>query len=103
MRLTAAILRKLICCLLPLLIGAADAAHASDWMFRRSYFSHNVPLEQYPDYPLPHYRSAYRRPIAGTTPGFSVRGGYRFSHIVLGSGNTVDVTVLHEDWLERRP
>ena len=84
-------------------LGEAAGAHAAEWMFRRSYFSHEAVAEAVPGYPLPYSRSAYRPALTGTTPGFGGRGGFRYNNIVLGTGRTVDITVLHQGWGELQP
>ncbi|HUG93293.1 MAG TPA: hypothetical protein VML55_20800 [Planctomycetaceae bacterium] len=78
-------------------------ARAADWMFRQSYYSHQLPPEVAAHYPRPQSRSAYRPAITGTTPGLSLRGGYRFSRIFLGSGGATDTTIYREDWYEFAP
>lgn len=101
--------RPLVRCVAMAVVGVmwlgavAGPAAAEDWMFYRSYFSHIGPMAACPGYPQPYSRSAYRPAVAGTTPGFAVRGGFRSSTIVLGVGPSFDVTVLREGWMERRP
>ncbi len=79
------------------------SAVADDWMFGRSYYSHRVPEELQDAYPRPVSRSAYRRPYLGTTPGFSISGGYRINRIFLRSGNSTDLTVYRQDWVREWP
>jgi hypothetical protein len=72
-------------------------------MFRRSYFSHEVPPDLAKTMPRPTSRSAYRRAMIHTSPGFAIRGGYRFNTIIMRSGNSTDVTVTRENWYNIRP
>jgi hypothetical protein len=72
-------------------------------MFRRSYFSHAQTAQQPQYFTPPMYRSAYRPAVTGITPGFAVRGGYRWNHITLGSGRFADVTILREGYFELQP
>jgi hypothetical protein len=76
---------------------------ASEWMFRRSYYSHNLPPEYAAHFPRPRSLSAYRRPYVGTGPGFAVRGGYRINRVFLRSGNSTDTTILYESWFQFLP
>lgn len=88
--------------LLTLFVSPVEV-RAERWMFRRSYFSHIVPAELQRVSPRPNSRSAYRRALVGTSPGFSVQGGYRINRIFLRSGNSTDLTVIREDWVRYRP
>lgn len=72
-------------------------AHAENWSFKRSYFSHEIPQQVAQNYPRPESRSAYRRPYK-VNRGVAVRGGYRYNRVFLRSGNSVDSTVLWEGW-----
>jgi hypothetical protein len=92
-----------VACGVASLIAGAAETDAADWMFRRSYFSHHLPPEVAQHYPRPHSRSAYRPAVAGTTPGVSLRGGYRYNRIFLGSGGSTDTTIYREDWFEFEP
>lgn len=81
------------------LLPAGNTLHASDWMFRRSYFSHAaVPGQSAAG--LPSSRSAYRQPFVGAHPRFAIRGGYRFNNIVIQSGATSDRTIIRENWFD---
>jgi len=80
-----------------LTLCAATPTQAADWMFQRSYFSHELPPSIAARYPRPSSRSAYRIPYARGN-GFAVRGGYRFNRIYLQSGNSTDTTYIREDW-----
>lgn len=79
------------------------ALRAEDWMFRRSYYSHHVPLEHRAQFPPPQRRTAYRPAYVGITPGFAVRGVYRYNRIQLGQGRNSDVTIYRQDWFEEQP
>ena len=86
------------------LLTAEAPARGNDWMFRRSYFSHAQPHDVPPHAEFyPGSRSAYRRPWVGTSPGFAARGGYRYNTLFLRSGNSVDFTVIRENWFEINP
>lgn len=84
-------------------------AQAEDWMFRRSYFSHQPVYLNDPGVPAGPYappvqaRWAYRKAYIGTGPGVALRGGYRYNISNMRSGNNVDVTVLRENWFEFAP
>ncbi len=90
-------------CLSTLLIGLGSETQGADWMFRRSYFSHEIPEELADKYPRPKSRSAYRRAFARNDTGFSIRGGYRINRIQLRSGTSTDITVIREDWFNVNP
>ena len=90
-------------CGLACLLAAAAPAEAGDWMFRRSYYTHDLPPEVARHYPQPQSRSAYRPAIAGNTPGLSIRGGYRFNRIFLSGPAATDITIYREDWYELEP
>lgn len=83
--------------------GSLPVAQAEGWMFRRSYYSHELPDGVESNHPRPHSRSAYRRAYVGSGYGFAVRGGYRISRTHLRVGNSVDTTVVHEGWYNIRP
>lgn len=91
------------------LAGTVSEVQAEDWMFRRSYFSHepvflNEPgIAPGPYAPPVQARWAYRKAYVGTGPGVAVRGGYRYNISNMRSGNNVDVTVLRENWFEFAP
>ena len=84
-------------------IGGSDESQAGEWMFRRSYYSHQVPPEIELQNPTPRSRSAYRGAYVGINPGFSIQGGYRFNRVVINSGNSSDVTILRRNWFEITP
>jgi len=81
-------------------LSASQApAEAGDWMFRRSYYSHNsgpgVLDDSAPS------RSASREPWVGAHPRFAIRGGWRFNSYVLQNGpNGVDMTFMRENWYD---
>ena len=70
-------------------------AGASDWMYRRSYFSHALPPGVEPSYPLPVSESAYRPAVVSPYPGFGIQEMRRFNHVVIPSGASVDVTLQY--------
>ncbi len=72
-------------------------------MFRRSYYSHAYPPEYYAQNPPPYRRTAYRPAFRGTTPGFGVRGVYRYNRIQLGQGQNSDITLYRQGWFEVEP
>jgi len=102
---------------LSLILSSATDAHAADWMYRRSWFSHNpVPMEMAgaadgpgavmhsaPEFPVPEPRSAYRPAIPQRGPGFSVRGAYRYNVYRLFSGQSQDTTIFRQFHYEQSP
>jgi hypothetical protein len=84
-------------------LGSDTPAAAGELMFRRSYYTHDIPPELEEVYPRPASRSAYRPALVGTTPGFAIRGAHRFNRIFLRSGNSTDLTIIREDWYELTP
>ena len=58
-------------------------ATAGNWIFRPSYYSHEVAP---PDRPLPSSRSSYRVPSVSNNPGVSVRGRFRINNFTLRNG-----------------
>ncbi len=72
-------------------------------MFRRSYYSHHRPPEHFEQFPPPERSTAYRPAFVGVTPGFAIRGAYRFNRIQLGQGRNSDVTIYRQDWFELEP
>ncbi|MDA1014296.1 MAG: hypothetical protein O3A00_07560 [Planctomycetota bacterium] len=88
---------------LVLIVAWSDSANAGGWMFQRSYYSHNVAASEQQSFPRPNHRSAYRRPVYDSSPGFSVRSGYRYNRYQLRSGTDgSDVTVIREGWIQER-
>jgi hypothetical protein len=88
-----------------LFIGSARLASADDqgWMFRHSYFSHVLPPEIQARYPVPESRSAYRRPIVNLSPGYGVRGSYRYNPIEIYDGRSTDVEIYRQFWIQSEP
>lgn len=84
-------------------MAACETAHAEDWMFRRSYYTHALPQEHLEQYPPPQRRTAYRYAFRGTTPGFGIRGVQRFNRIQLGQGRNSDITIYRQNWFELEP
>ena len=72
-------------------------AEADNWMFNRSYYSHQLPPEIAAQYPRPQSRSAYRLPELATTPGFALKGARRWNYVRLYNGNSYDNTILRSD------
>ena len=81
----------------------AGTCGASAWMFRRSYFSHDVPPELAANYPVPVSYSAYRPAIVSPYPGFSVNGVSRFNRVLIQSGNSFDSTILRSNTVRFQP
>jgi len=79
------------------------AADDQGWMFRRSYFSHVLPPEIQARYPVPESRSAYRRPLVNLSPGFGVRGSYRYNPIEIFDGRSTDVEIYRQFWIQTEP
>jgi len=76
------------------------SAKAESWMFRRSYYSHTVPPNAKVNYPIPQSRSAYRRAFVGAGVGYAARGAYRYNRIQLGSGSSLDITIIRQGRFE---
>lgn len=74
-----------------------QTVQAENWMFNRSYYSHQLPPEVAARYPRPQSRSAYRVPELATTPGFALRGARRWNYVRLYAGNSYDTTILRSD------
>ena len=72
-------------------------AAGSDWMFRPSYFSHQLTAEQAQRYPVPHSLSAYRPAVVSPYPGFAINGVSRVNQVVIPSGASFDSTILHSN------
>ena len=81
----------------------AGAEAADGWMYRRSYYSHEIPPEVQQTLPMPEHRSAYRPAVTPYGPGFAIRGGYRINRIFLQSGLSTDLTVIRQGWFDVRP
>src|SRR5438477_12811814 len=75
------------------------SAEAGDWMFRRSYYSHNAGPAVVDD--AAPSRSAYREPWVGAHPRFAIRGGWRFNRFILQNGtNRTERTFYRENWYD---
>ncbi len=72
-------------------------------MFQRSYYSHSLPPEHLARFPRPQPLTSYRHAYRGTTPGFAVRGVYRYNRIQVGQGQNADVTIYRQNWFELEP
>ena len=81
----------------------AGGCGASDWMFRRSYFSHEIPPELADRYPVPMSYSAYRPAVASPYPGFAINGARRFNRVLIQNGNSLDSTILRSDSFRIQP
>ena len=77
------------------LLAWEGTAGASDWMYRRSYFSHALPPGVEPGYPLPVSESAHRPAIVSPYPGFGIQETRRFNTVAIPSGASLDVTIQH--------
>ena len=80
-----------------------ERCNSSDWVFRRSYFSHDVPPELAAAYPTPVSYSAYRPAIVSPYPGFAINGVRRFNRVLIQSGNSLDYTILRSDSFRIQP
>ncbi|MBA3311806.1 MAG: hypothetical protein M3552_22810 [Planctomycetota bacterium] len=83
--------------------ATSDRSDASDWMFRRSYYSHPIPPELAYKYPAPVSLSAYRPAVVGPYPGFSVQSIQRFNNVVIPSGASLDYTLLRSETVRQMP
>lgn len=75
----------------------------SSWIYRRSYFSHNLPPSVQAQYPVPESRSAYRIPMVYESPGAGIQGVYRYNPIIMYDGRSSDVTVYRQNWFQLQP
>jgi hypothetical protein len=96
-----AVLRGLALLSLLAVFGSASPVQSDDWMYRRSYFSHALPENLPPNYPLPVSRSGYR--VAHYREGFGVSTGYRWNNYAIQNGARVDRTLYLEGWVEMLP
>lgn len=93
------ILRGLVLCAI---LSIGTPTDASNWLFQRSYYSHRITQAEASTFPRPNHRSAYRRPVYDSSPGFAIRGGHRYNRFQLRSGSSTDVTIFREDWVQER-
>jgi hypothetical protein len=91
-------LRWTLLAVLAALMGPA-VGHAGDWMFRRSYYSHDD-SPGYAGGSIPEPRSAYRPALVGAHPRMAIRGGYRINNIVILNGNSSDRVYYRENWFD---
>jgi hypothetical protein len=87
-------------CLFVLAVSQTTSVFAETWAFRRSYFSHIASAADYDNPDLPQSRTPYRAPYIPETPGFYVRGGFRFNSTILRNGNSTDRTFRNEGFVE---
>jgi len=95
----AGLLKKIVraCVVSAALFSSASTASAADWMFEHSYYSHaNSP--GYVNGTAPRSRSAYRPAYLGGHQKFAIRGGIRMNTIVIWNGDSVDRTIIRENW-----
>ena len=78
-------------------------ASAEDWMYRRSYYTHNPPQGEQPAYPLSESRSAYRPAYYREAFGLSIRSAYRVNNYIIQNGNRFDRTYYREGYVEINP
>ena len=92
-------LKKIVraCLFSAVLAGSASTASAADWMFEHSYYSH-ANSSGYVNGTAPRSRSAYRPAYLGGHQKFAVRGGIRMNTIVIWNGDSVDRTIIRENW-----
>lgn len=81
-----------------LLVSNLPAVDAEDWMYRRSYYSHQVADGSAPAYPLPESRSAYR--TAYYPNGFGISTAFRVNNYIIQNGARVDQTYYREGWIQ---
>ncbi|HEY2250161.1 MAG TPA: hypothetical protein VGH74_03830 [Planctomycetaceae bacterium] len=80
-------------------LTAAEPAHAGDWMFRRSYYSHS-PIPGLLD-DSPPSRSSYAEPWTGAHSRFAIRGGWRINTFTIQNGTgSVDRTFFRDAWYD---
>ena len=77
-------------------------ASAQDWMFRRSWFSHN-PVEGEPVSQAPAPQGAIRRAVPQLGPGFAVRTQFRWNVYRLQNGRSYDTTIYRNFSYEETP
>jgi len=77
--------------------GGPARADAAGWTFRRSYYSHDIPVAATAWRSYPATGAAYRPAVAGPYPGFSVHGVHRVNRVLIRSGASFDQTILRSD------
>jgi hypothetical protein len=90
--------RRLIASILIWFTALAIWAEAGDWMFRRSYYSHDAGPGDLDD--SAPSRSAYRAPWVGAHPHSAVRSGWRYNSFVINNGSSTDMTFYRENWYD---
>jgi hypothetical protein len=80
------------------LAGLFETAEAADWMFRRSYYSHDAEPADSDD--APPGRSVYREPWVAAHPHMAVRSGWRINSFVMHNGSSTDTTFYRENWTD---
>ena len=93
---------SLFCCIANTIYSPAEV-NAENWVFHRSYFSHQLSPEMAATAPMPVNRSAYRIPTKPYNTGGTVRWSWRSNRINLSSGSSHDTQVLWERSVEYRP
>jgi hypothetical protein len=94
--------RRLLCTIIltasAWLAAPSASAPAGDWMFRSSYYSHDVePGEVNFSAPT---RTSYREPWVGAHPHSAVRSGWRVNSFVIHNGSSTDQTFFRENWYD---
>lgn len=91
------LLRILPC--VAILAALPEVVRGEEWMFRRSYYSHERGPGDDPRN-LPRGQSAYREPFVGMHPRFVIRGGWRVNNYSIQNGNSTDRVYLRENWFD---
>ena len=95
--------RAIVIAAVLLLLSQPGSVRASDWMFRRSYFTHAVPEDHPAAMPPPPIRYAHRPALISGRPGYHIRGGHRYNRVQINAGDGVDVTVFYDEWFRTGP
>ena len=95
---TRAVFATVILAMVGLWAARESIVDASDWMFRRSYYSHDAEPADRDDWSSS--RSAYREPWVGAHPHSAVRSGWRINSFVINSGSSTDQTFYRENWTD---
>jgi len=80
------------------LAGLLGKAEAGEWMFRRSYYSHDAEPTDPDD--MPASRSVYTQPWVAARPHVAVRSGWRINSFVIHNGSSTDQTFFRENWTD---